>query len=513
MMKSAFLTFFGIIFFKTLCAQVVIFTASAPDSVDQKESFCIEYTVNQKIASINVKAFENFKQIAGPRTSSLTQVSIVKGETTQSYQTTYTYDLMPSAKGLFVIPEASVVIDGRKYYSNKLTIKVTDIPETHRLDSMNEDETDEIYADLSFAKPEAYIQEGIVATLKLYSKLQVNEITSLELPAFEDFLCYELDDSSIQTKRDTINGKVFNTVVLKQVLLYPQKTGNLKLIGGKLKCNVIRFQKNENGKSIFDDFFGPPVKSIEHSLEIDNKELIVKSIPEKEPSNFTDICGTKIKLTATLDKTTGKANTPIVYSITLSGSGNLKLATVPKINLPDELKIAGNSANNNLNATPHGITGSRTFSYTILPTREGNFRIPAYSLTYFDLDSNKYKTITAPHVWINVEKSGETPSVLKSSSSLKEKKEEVSSCDLMIVMDVSSTMLAQDLKPDRKSACINATRKFVEKQKGNVGLVIFSKGTSVKCFGRRYCYRNGVGKCSSGIKEQQCKNKSNHTDY
>ncbi len=50
---------------------------------------------------------------------------------------------------------------------------------------------------------------------------------------------------------------------------------------------------------------------------------------------------------------------------------------------------------------------------------------------------------------------------------------------VILAMDISSSMLAQDFSPNRMEASTNAAKKFIPKQKGNVGLIVFSESSKV----------------------------------
>ena len=65
---------------------------------------------------------------------------------------------------------------------------------------------------------------------------------SVELPQNKQFALENYD------------GKNYNTIVLRQYLLYPQSSGTLNI--DKLTCNaVIRVKNQAQVRSIFDDFF------------------------------------------------------------------------------------------------------------------------------------------------------------------------------------------------------------------------------------------------------------------
>jgi len=54
--------------------------------------------------------------------------------------------------------------------------------------------------------------------------------------------------------------------------------------------------------------------------------------------------------------------------------------------------------------------------------------------------------------------------------------------DIMLVLDTSSSMLAEDFKPNRLEAVKQAAKDFIDNRKGDrVGLLVFGKETFIQC--------------------------------
>ncbi len=79
-----------------------------------------------------------------------------------------------------------------------------------------------------------------------------------KLPQYQGFWAEELETSNnINFKTEIIEGKQFRVGVLKKVALFPTQTGSLEVTPFELTV-PIEIQKQRNGKSIWDDFFGDP---------------------------------------------------------------------------------------------------------------------------------------------------------------------------------------------------------------------------------------------------------------
>lgn len=479
MRKTITLAFFLLMAGGFLSAQDVEFTVAAPDKVIIGETFMVKYTINKKAENFNAKPFEGLKQIAGPNSSSSSSMTIINGQMLQDYQKDYTYTIKAIAKGKFKIPEAFIIVEGKEYVSNTLPIEVIDSSSIQNIDTTHFIAKDDLLLELSFSKKEVYTQEAVKATIKLYTKFDIGSLTELHLPIFDDCIIYQSRDSIIQSFKDTINGNVRNYYTLATILLYPQKIGPLKVAGGNLTCKVLKpKRKKEYKKHDLSIFFDKPYTEIEQSLDIIKPNLMVKQLPKNQPSNFSHICGSEIKLNASINKASIDVYTPFIYQITLSGKGNLKLVNKPRLNLPAGFDEVTSNKISTIENQSDGSSGSITYSITIVPTQAGSFTIPSYSLSYFDLTNNQYITVSSEPLQIEVNNVNAKPSELEASAKPLSPPARVTS-DMIVLFDISGTMLAQDFSPNRMEASINAAKKFIPKQKGNVGLIVFSESSKV----------------------------------
>src|SRR6056297_4334721 len=109
---------------KCSVAQDVSITASAPGVVEMGQRFRLTYTVNTQADQFLPPDINDFSILAGPSTSTSSNVSIINGKVTQSFELKYTYIIEPVKEGTFEIHPASVVVDGKKYASEPVKIEV-----------------------------------------------------------------------------------------------------------------------------------------------------------------------------------------------------------------------------------------------------------------------------------------------------------------------------------------------------------------------------------------------------
>ena len=95
--------------------------------------------------------------------------------------------------------------------------------------------------------------------------------------------------------------------------------------------------------------------------------------------------------------------------IEIEGSGNLNRINDFDLNLPSSFEIFDPEITQKLNLTSKGYNGKKIFNYLIIPRESGEFEIPKHSLTYFNPNTNKYETNSAPGftVKVNVDSSAQ----------------------------------------------------------------------------------------------------------
>ncbi len=397
------------IFISTLAfAEGVNITASAPNAVVVNNQFRLTYSADADVSSNDLRVdLSDFRLLAGPSTSSSSNISVVNGKMTKSVSKTFTYIMMAEKEGTFNIPAATIKHKGKIYSSNPLTIRVLkeDSPaakeQTQKANGgiSNED----IFLKTTITKHKVYQQEYLVSTVKLYTRANLGGVENVQFPDYNGFLAYELiKPTQISYTIENVNGKNYNTAILQQTLLYPQRSGQLKIGAAKLDA-IIRIRSNRAQQDFFDDFFST-YQDVRKVLSTKEQTITVDAFPAPTSSDFSGMAGTGIKVSSTLDKTAFKSNEPITLKIQVSGNANLKLLNTPDIKFPSDFETYDPKVTHNVKNTTSGVTGTSTFEYLVIPRYAGDFTIPAYTFSYFDTNSKSYKTVSTKQFELKVEK-------------------------------------------------------------------------------------------------------------
>lgn len=389
----------------------VEFVASAPGTVVVGNQFRLTYTLNTNddVKNFRAASINDFRYLAGPSQSTSRQVSVVNGKMTSSNTIKYTYVLMAEKEGSFQIPAATVEVDGEVHKSNAVSIKV--LAAGQQAQAAKGDASsggsggvsgDDIFLRTIVSKSKVYQQEYLIATIKLYTRLDVRGFENVKLPNYKGFLSYEIEmPEQLQFGIEAIDGRNYRTATLKQTILFPQRSGNIEIDQAELDC-IIRLRTNRRSQSIFDDFFDG-YQDVRRAVKAKGKTIQVQAFPSGRPAGFSSLSG-DFSMRSSVDKTEVQANDPITLKITISGKGNLKLIKTPEINFPGDFEAYDAKVSNNIKNTQDGVVGSKTFEYLLIPRFAGEFTIPSYAYSYFDLGTKSYKTLRTPEYTINVEK-------------------------------------------------------------------------------------------------------------
>ena len=395
-----------------LFAQDFEFSATASHTeVATGDRFQIEFTANDQFTNFKAPNLSSFRVLSGPNQS--TNMSWVNGN--MSAKITYSYILMAVKEGEFAISPAVCAYKGKAYNSNALTITVkkgANVPSSgsssnHQQKSnvSQEDVSKDIFIKSSVNKTTAYQGEQIMATYKLYTKVNIAGNELVKNADLNGFWSQEIDLGQTQWAQEVIGGYRWNVATIRKIVLFPQRSGNLEIDPLEMKF-IIQRRASGGGGTVFDQFFGR-VENVEHSLK--SKPIKIKVLPHPEnhkPLTFTGAVG-QMNMTTNLSATNVKANEAINLKINISGKGNIPLIDELNLEFPSDFETYDPKVNDDIKTTHSGVSGSREFDYLIIPRHAGTFNIEAIEFSYFDPSTKSYKSITSEPFSIQVEKGEE----------------------------------------------------------------------------------------------------------
>jgi hypothetical protein len=391
-MKRPATVFVFLIFFLRGYAQKI--QAIVPKQVVAGNAFQIQYIIAEpsSLDKIDPPQFDNLRLISGP--NFYKGNSFVNGKTQAIENIAYT--VVPLNAGMVKISPLIVKFkNGDEENSNEIVINV--IPQPKASFNVLSTYTDvNLYAPSSktdldklieanlFIKAEVnkricFLGEAITATFKLYSRLQsTSEV--IKAPGLYGFSVMDmLNINEAHQAVETINGKVFNTSVLRKLQLYPAQTGKLTIDEMQLQ-NTIEFDDSATGKKI----------KVEKELVSNPVEIVVKSLLSKQIANYAGAVG-QFSINAHLQNSKITANAQGKLTVIISGKGNFIQLGPPAIYWPKRFDVFDPVVVDELNKNMVPTEGNRKYIFAFTNDRPGNFTIPPISFSFFDPSSKKWK--------------------------------------------------------------------------------------------------------------------------
>jgi hypothetical protein len=372
--------------FNSAIAQDGTFTASAERSqIATGEQFQVAFTFDgsdyNSVRNFKAPDFGQFVVISGPNQS--TNMQWVNGK--MSATIGYMYMLYARQSGKITIGPAAIDYKGTTLKSNPIQIEVSPGKPKQQQSPSNQ----------SAAEP----GDNIIVTFKLYTRVSVTGYDLAKAPTFDGFWSEDFEMPKQPTQAtETVNGKQYRTIVIKKTALFATQAGNLKIAPLEARC-AVQVQSKRRSNDPFDQFFNDPffqqVQTVNMDVKSNPLTILVDPIPANAPSGFSGAIG-RFAFNAIVDTRTVKAGDPITLRVSVLGSGNIKLVTVPKPQLPADIESYEPKISEEISRDGGIIRGKKTAEYLLIPRNAGQRILEPMQFVYFDLDKKEYVTLRSP---------------------------------------------------------------------------------------------------------------------
>ena len=417
--------------------------AKAPAEVVVDQQFQYTVTTNEKGTVLDTD-FGKFEFVGGPSMGSSTSISIANGQTEQSTQYTYTYVLSCRREGTYTIPGVSISVDGKVLRSNPVEVRVVKASKqtpqeenggfsdffhfewpdfnffggdsrsqqpkskSESVEYKDDIKKDDLFVKAEISQAEAWQGEAVVVTHKLYIKQDIRgyDIARANYASTDALWLDRLDLNYSDESTETIKGERYHVYTIMQTAAYPIKTGKVTIpkLDLIVRIGVPAVVKNP--------FWGnmTTTRAKDFSLTANELSIKVKPLPGARSDGKTEIVG-HFDISASISKSEVYANQSVTLTVTVSGNGNLHHIEADDLNIdfPSDCDITYPKVSQRIGAKGNLVSGSKTFKFTLIPRSEGEYFIPGASFTYYDDETETYKTVTTQDFRLEV-KPGRTPS-------------------------------------------------------------------------------------------------------
>ena len=416
--KISLTALFVLAIFSASAAEKVTFEANSPLMVAVGEAFRVEFTLNAEPDADSFKApsFEGFDVIAGPSVSTGSSIQYINGSISKSFSYGITYVLLPQAAGNVTIGAAEAKVDGTAYRTKPLPIEIVNEGDASRARQQPQGRTggsgdaqasaqgqvakDDILLRAVVSRSSVYKNEPLHVAFKLYTRVPYVNIVPESAPSFNGFWSQDLTDpNSARVGRETYNGKVYETRVLYDYLLYPQQVGSLTIdpVDMTVVAQVVVQSRNA------DPFFGGgrEVFNVPRKVQSQRATVTVKPLPSGAPSSFSGAVG-RFTMDTQLPSERIAANSGATFTVKISGTGNLTFVQAPKLPLPTSFEQYNVKTTESINTSATGISGYRQFEYPFIARAEGTYDIEPIEFTYFDPQRVQYVTLRSKPLTLEI---------------------------------------------------------------------------------------------------------------
>ena len=401
-------------------ADDVVFQANAPKQVVLGKPFQISYSVNQRAKNFRAPEFVDFDVLAGPYTSQSSSTSFVNGKRSSAINLTYTYTIMAQKEGTFSIAPATIMVSGEQYRSNGLKITVLPPDEEEHADASRSGSNssnakasssgsnsgsavsgENIFMKTIVSKTKVKEQECILLQYKIYwAGVDLAQFTNnTQIPEFKGFLKQDLEQGEIQTNLEHYNGRNYNTAVIYQTLLYPQRAGEVKIEPASFEA-VLRVQNRANVRSLFEEFYGS-YTNVTKTLNAPGTTIHVSSLPSGKPAGFSSGVG-QFSIQSSISSQDITTNDAVTIRLTIQGTGNMKLVKTPAVDWPEGFEVYDPKVQNNFKSTTAGVSGTKSIEYLAIARAAGDYTIPPISFSYYDTQADEYRVLQTPEYTVHV---------------------------------------------------------------------------------------------------------------
>ena len=310
--------------------------------------------------------------------------SWINGTASESIQ--WVLNVMAKKTGNLTIPAISFGSDS----SLPETILITADPNESTID-----ESEAIFLNVEVSPKTAYVQSQIIYTLKVYRKIQISQ-AQLKEPQIPNAIIEVLgEDKNYSTE---INGVAY-VVTERNYAIFPQKSGVMTISPTVLTAEVIT-----NKRSRFNGFFN---RQATKTQRFKSEEITLNINPV--PANFTGKQWLPAEILSINEQWSGdinqlKVGEPVTRTLALQAKG-VTVAQLPELfNASDitQIKTYPDQPTLKEQKTPEGMLALREEKIAFIPSKPGNFTLPAITVSWFNTQTQTMEQAIIPEISVIV---------------------------------------------------------------------------------------------------------------
>jgi hypothetical protein len=402
-------------------AALLTVTASTDrDSVEINGNLYLTVTVSGDSTNVPDPKLPNMQSFNVYSSGRSQSISIINGKITTSVS--FTYILSPRFIGVQTIPSISVFNGKEKAVTPELQVTVTKAaqssaqqPQRAQPPARTQRATqaaraaagkgEQIFLKAETDKRTAYPGEQVNISIKFYTSVPLSSNPQYVPAIFKNLISEDLPP--VRTGETEIGGVRYAYSEIKAAL-FALNPGPAEI----RSATVIAQIPSEQAIDPFDPNFFQKFMAMSGSqgqsreFSTDPITLDIKPLPAGAPADFSGAVG-NYSVTASADRPEARAGEAVNFSITVTGSGNLKAVTAPRFPDLPEFKVFDTMSSLDVKKEGDIISGKKTFTYILVPRSEGRKTVPPVKFSFFEPRSAVYRELQTNPVTLVVEKGGQ----------------------------------------------------------------------------------------------------------
>jgi hypothetical protein len=228
--------------------------------------------------------------------------------------------------------------------------------------------------------------EQAVYTIYLYTRQDVAAINATDMPSFRGFWVRDLPQPEhLVPEMVNVGTERYGRVAMIRKALFALRPGHHVL--EPAGCDVVVEPPNRG-------FFGPPPRPMELHLRTPEVAVEVQPLPPA-PAGFGGLVG-QVGLAAKLQPYKLRLGDGATLAVTLAGAGHLEGVAAPRLEVPPGLTVFPPQQQSEDHVTGGTVVGRRTWTYVIVPSRPGIYRVRPLGVSFFDPVHGQYRVAESP---------------------------------------------------------------------------------------------------------------------
>lgn len=138
-----------------------------------------------------------------------------------------------------------------------------------------------------------------------------------------------------------------------------------------------------------------------HTVRAESVTVVVRPLPvENRPADFTGAVGV-LSASVRLDAASARVGDPLVLTLRVQGSGNIKLFPRPPLEIEWATAVAG-TERLQMDTSGTVVRGTKEFDWILTPAREGDVTTPVIRYSYFNSNKREYDVADAAPITVAV---------------------------------------------------------------------------------------------------------------